>query len=243
MSRNLPENPPATEVQPWHSLGGVEHICELRKTCSVLYGIFTELARMAYSTLDGRLVGTPSVQWKPKGTSMWIDSELRWEDEHPEVRPAIYVQLGQIQRQPWIPNVGGQVRGYDRFGHAMHEMRALGSVTFMHVASTVGEACALADNTEAFMMQFQTPIRRDFCFANFESAGRVPLEKLGKEATEKYGSGVTFGFEFTDSWELKAECPVLKTVNFIDSGGLIDPTGREAVKSGNIFDERRVRPV
>lgn len=239
--RNLPKEPDKQEIQPWHSFGNVEHICELPKTCMVLYGIFTEIARMVYQDREGRLIGTPDVLWTPKGTGLWIDSELRWEDQHPEVRPAIYVQLGQQESRPYFPALNGKVSSYDRFGERQYEQSVTGHVTFMHVASTSGEACALADNTEYAIKMLQDVICRDFCFTQFTVAGRVPLEKLPKEASDKYASGVTFAYEFADSWMLKRECPILKAVDFddisSDKGG--NNARRATVSRDNIVTEKK----
>lgn len=216
--RTLPIELPDDEIQPWHSLGGVEHICELHKSGTVLYGIFTELARLAYRTTDGRLIGTPDVIWDRNKTGIWIDTELRWEDQHPEFRPAIYVQLGPVKYEDFVPGgYNGRVTGANRFAERHYEMRASGTVTFMHVATTVGEACALADYTEYALSLLQDPICDDFCFTKFEVGERSPMEKLPNESTERYASGVTFVFEFNDSWDVTAETPILKSLDFIQT--------------------------
>lgn len=247
--RNRPIDIPDSELQPWHSLGGVEHICELQKSAMVLYGIFTEIVRMVYHDKDGRLVGTPSVIWSADGTEIWIDSELRWEDQHPEVRPAIYVQLGQIQSKPYIPGINGKVLSANRFGERTYAMTSTGTVTFMHVAQTSGEACALADNTEYELSMMQAPICRDFCFNSFELVGRAPLEKMPKESKERYGSAVTFQYAFDTVWAVKEECPILKAIDqiHIDSPAAISldkplaqsGSRRQTVKHDNIFTENK----
>lgn len=240
--RNRPIEVSKSELHPWHSIGGVENICTLRKSCMVLYGIFTEIVRMAYHDTDGRLLGTPNVKWSPKGTKLWIDSELRWEDEHPEVRPAIYVQLSQIEYSPIIPGFNGKVLSANRFGERHYEHKASGQVTFMHIASTSGEACALADNTDYMLSSMQDPICKDFCFTHFESLGRTPLEKMPKEASDKYGSGVTFAFAFNDAWDVKEECPILKDVDFINIESARNDARHATVEHDNIFTEKK-RPV
>lgn len=217
MIKNIPVKPPEDEIQPWHSLGGIEFICELRKSSAVLYGIFVELARLVYHDLDGRLVGTPDVLWKPGGTDIWIDTELRWEDKHPEVRPAIYIQLSPIKYEEANPRGNGKVTAADKFGTCHYEQRGSGTVTFMHVAATTGEACALADNTEYFLSLMQDPICYDFCFTRFVLAERLPLEKLPDESKERYASGVTFSFEFAEAWDVTGETPILKSIDLLNS--------------------------
>lgn len=232
--RNLPIKPVENEIQPWHSLGGFEHICELRKSCTVLYGIFTELARLVYHTTDGRLIGTPDVLWDRKKPSIWIDTELRWEDEHPEFRPAIYIQLSPLEFKEYNVGASGKVLPADRFGNRHYEQKATGTVTFMHVASTVGEACALADNTEYELSMMQGPICDDFCFTNFILAGRTPLEKLQDEASEKYASGVTFTYEFEESWDVTQESPILKSLDLLNS------SRHATVDHANILTETKI---
>ena len=233
--RTLPlDKAPEEEIRPWHSLGGIEHICELRKSCAVLYGIFVELARLVYHDTDGRLVGTPDVVWNRDKPSIWIDTELRWEDEHPEFRPAIYVQLGQLRHEEFNPGMNGKVTPPDRFGVYHFEQKVSGTVTFMHVASTVGEACALADNTEYNLALMQQPICDDFCFTRFVMADRLPLEKLQDEASEKYASSVTFAFEFADAWDVTPETPILKSIDFINS------SRHDRVSRANILPENKM---
>ena len=247
--RNRPLEIPDSELQPWHSLGGAEHICELQKSALVLYGIFTEITRLVYHDPDGRLIGTPSVIWRKNGTDIWIDSELRWEDQHPGVRPAIYIQLGQIQSKPYIQGINGKVLSANRFGERTYAMTSIGTVTFMHVAQTSGEACALADNTEYALSLLQDPICKDFCFNTFELAGRVPLEKMPKESKERYASAVTFQYSFDSIWAVKEECPILKAIDRIQVDNPapisldrpVDSSGsrRQTVKHDNIFTENK----
>lgn len=248
--RNIPKQPSKNELQSWHSLGGVENICELRKSSIVLYGIFTELARLIYHSDEGRLIGTPNVIWTPTGTDIWIDNELRWEDQHPEVRPAIYIQLSPLQYDSVIPATQGQFETTDRFGTTHYEQKAVGQVTFMHVASTSGEACALADNTDYFLSMMQAPIRDDFCFTKFTTAGRTPLEKLPPEASDKYASGVTYGYEFAEAWDVKEECPILKSINSLyvvedipsnlNSTQISNSNRHDTIDRANIFIESKV---
>ena len=56
---------PDSEIQPFHELAGNELICELRKTPTVLYGIFTELAKANVASQPVEIKTAPNV----KGTS------------------------------------------------------------------------------------------------------------------------------------------------------------------------------
>ena len=214
MTRNTPIRADDCEITSYHSLGGFENTCELRKTPTVLYSLFVELARTAYFTVEGRDKGCPGALWNPDSskTGIWIDTELRWEDEHPEFRPAVYVQLSQIQYDEPNPGFSNKISGADRFARREYARKVSGSVTYMHVARTVGEACALADNTDKFIGFMQDPIRQEFCFDLFRSAGRIPLAKLETEANNAYGSSATFQYSFHELWTVTEESPVLKTI-------------------------------
>lgn len=209
------------EVQPWHRLGGIEHICELRKNSSVLYSILVTILRTIYSSPDGRIFGCPGVLWNRDGqkTQIWIDTELRWEDVRPDFLPAIFVSLGDIQYEnaptlgqegKLIMNAGGEC-SYERLCH--------GSASIVHICNTSGEACSIADNTENYLSSLQDQIASQYCFEHFVVAGRTPLKK--KESARSSGkdsmmSVVSVKFDFVDAWVVKYEAPILKSVDMID---------------------------
>ena len=114
------------EVQPWHRLGGMEHICELRKSSQVLYAIMVTILRMIYSGKKGRTFGCPDVVWKqdPQKTQLWIDTELRWEDQRPDFTPAIFVNLGELKYQ-FDPTIDMQGRTFMSPGGEQHYERTV----------------------------------------------------------------------------------------------------------------------
>ena len=211
------------EVQPWHRLGGVEHICELRKSSQVLYSIFVTILRMLYSGKKGRTFGCPDVVWRkdPQKTELWIDTELRWEDQRPDFTPAIFVSLGEIKYE-FYPTLDGQARTimshdgerhYERMGH--------GTAQIVHVSDKAGAACSLADNTENYMSSLQDQIGEEYCFDHFVVTGRMPRQQKEQAQTAgkgKYVSVVSVQFDFTDAWDVKLETPILKAVSMVDFG-------------------------
>lgn len=201
------------EIQPFHELAGNELICELRKTPTVLYGIFTELVQQFWKgDSSERLFGTPDIQWDrdPNKTKIWIDTELRWEATHPEFRPAIYVKLSQIQCGTVTGNTTGLVRKDLQEAEYHYARTGAGQVSFVHIGATAGEACTLADATMDYLDAFSPVITDDYCFDWFKLASREPLHALGKDSNEKYGSVVTYDFRYTDAWTLKLESPKLR---------------------------------
>lgn len=206
------------EVQPWHRLGGMEHICELRKNASVLYSILVTVMRSIYATKGGRTFGCPDVLWSPdpQKTQIWIDTELRWEDTRPDFTPAIFVCLSDIQYD-FIPTLDGSGLTLLRpEGEACYERTGKCSATFMHICDRAGEAAALADNTENYLSMLQAQIADQYCFEHFTVIGRTPLRK--KEVPQSAGkdkivSSVSVSFDFSDAWTVKSESPILKVVS------------------------------
>lgn len=202
------------EIQPYHELSGNELICNIRKTPTVLYGIFTELIQQFWSAgTDSRLFGTPDIVWSkdPNKTQMWIDTEFRWEATHPEFRPAIYVKLSPLQYGTVDGNTTGLIRRDIQEAEYHYARTGTGQVTFVHIAATDGEACTLGDATMDYLDAFSPVITDDFCFDWFKLSSREPLRDFGRDSSVKYGSTVSYDFRFTDAWALKLESPKLRS--------------------------------
>ena len=211
------------EVQPWHRLGGMEHICELRKSSQVLYGIFVSMLRTMYMGRKGRVFGCPDVVWRknPQKTELWIDTELRWEDERPDFTPAIFVSLGEIKYTfpPTMDMQGRMLMSPD--GERSYERTGTGSASIVHVCDKAGAACSLADNTESYMSMLQDQLCEEYCFDHFVVSGRVPRQQKELPQTVgkgKYVSVVAIQFDFIDAWNVKIESPILKAVSLVDAG-------------------------
>lgn len=245
-STNLPVAGCTREIMPYHAIAGTEHICGLRKTNTVLYGIFLDIVRQFYMNgPDGYLIGAPEVTWSSdeSKTKIWIDTELRWEDTRPEFRPAIYVHLGGLefnspldQHEPTGFEMRDASYTYSRIG--------AGTVTFTHVAESGGEACILCDNTATYLTTFSSQIRKDYCFSKFSERQRTAIQQAKPESSERYSSSTSFGFEFAENWTVKLESPKLKVVDFVVSGDRQPDWSRQTGTGwGNINSETRVPRV
>ena len=209
------------EVQPWHRLGGMEHICELRKSSQVLYAIFVTVLRNIYSGKNGRTFGCPDVVWKADSqkTGIWIDTELRWEDQRPDFTPAIFVNLGEI-KYDFVPTLDMQARlMMNEYGERTYERTGLGTAQIVHVSNKAGAACSLADNTENYLSSLGDQIAEQYCFDHFSVVGRLPRQM--KETPQTAGKGlyvssVAVRFDFSDAWTVKYETPILKSVDMAD---------------------------
>lgn len=211
------------EVQPWHRLGGMEHICELRKNSAVLYAIFVTILREIYATKKGRSFGCPDVLWKqdPEKTQIWIDTELRWEDMRPDFTPAIYINIGNVQYD-YPPSLDAMGRVRMRHDGELHYERAGAcDISIIHVSDTAGDTCAIADNTEYYLSSMQDQLAQKYCFEHVMVVGRNPLQKkdLPQSAgKEKIVSIVTLKADWIDSWMVKYESPILRSVSLVEDG-------------------------
>jgi len=203
-------------------LDRVTLICHIRKTPLVLYGIFVELVRQFYSDKNNLPLDT-CVHWDPDPdkSSIWIDSEYRWEDEAIEMRPAIYVHLGNISYTPMAYRRDGQVDMDLEQGEYKYLRRGAGSVSWVHVGRQKGETVTLAGATMDYLDAFTTAIRQDFNFETFQIKGIQPLSLGEKESKERYRSLVAATFTFQDTWTTKLESQKLKAITFKTGQNLI----------------------
>lgn len=239
------------EVQPWHRLGGMEHICELRKSSQVLYAIFVTILRMIYSGKKGRTFGCPDVVWRkdPQKTQLWIDTELRWEDTRPDFIPAIFVCLGEMKYEfpPTLDMQGRTFMSHD--GERSYERKVSGIANIIHVCDRAGAACSLADNTENYLSSLQDQLCEEYCFDHMVVTGRMPRQKKDLPETAgkgKYLSSVSVAFDYTDAWTVKIESPILKTVSLVEidesdisiCGDRVDTSGGVIeIEFGNVSTE------
>ena len=122
------------EVYFDHAIEDKELICELAKHSSVLYGLFVDVVRQFYMNGGGYIKGCPKkiFDYDKNKTEIWIDKEMRWEDEHPEFRPAIYVKLDPLKFE--YP-MGRSVYAVDKYTSTRYDLRKVaGTVSFVHMA-------------------------------------------------------------------------------------------------------------
>ena len=203
------------ELQAYHDVHGWELICQVRKTPTVLYGIFLEIVRQFYADPGNLPITCPKKVWTPDDKStIWIDTINTWEDKHPEFRPAIYVEIGSLTYASLTGRKDGFIGGSRPSAELDFSRSGTGTVSYVHIAGSAGEAVALADATLDYMDAFGQVIRDDFCFNSFALTERVPLKQMPKESKERYGSVVTMSFTFQDTWTLKPEAQHLKVLSF-----------------------------
>ena len=225
---NTPHKVPLSKdgMFPEPTLGEWDLLRQMRKTPTVLYGIFTEVIKQFYLNPENLPIGTPEYVWSPDPTKtkIWIDTELSWNDRTPELRPAIYTKLSPISYSSLTGRKDASAGERLQTGELDFSRSGSGTVSFVHIAGSTGEACKLGDATLDYLDAFGKVIRDDFCFTSFALTGRVALQELPKESKERYGSVVEVSYSFQDRWTLKLESQRLKSV--------IMRAGQEAIKSG-----------
>lgn len=221
---NLPLKFEKKEIADSPKVGEYDLLAHRRKTPNLLYGIFVELARQFYSNPDNHPMGTPVKIWSEDGTKseIWIDTELRWEDEHPEKRPAVFVRLSPVTYSSLTGRKDGVCGMNMKEAETYFSRSGTGRVSFVHIGETAGEACMLGDATMDYLDAFGMVIRDDFCFTSFSLVERVPLAPRTKESKERYESVVTFEFVLQDKWTIKLESQRLKVFTFRAGQRLLD---------------------
>ena len=213
---NVPREVVDGPLMDRHTSNRLELLCHIRKTPNVLYGMFTEVIKQFYVNEDNLPIEIPSNRtWDadPKKTKIWIDSELEWDPDAIEFRPAIYVELSQIAYKSTTGRHDGAI-GMDLEQGEYHFSRTgTGNVSFNHVGSTKGESAAFAGATLDFLDGFSKVIRDSLNFEVFELQALSPIS-LDKESRERYRSIVAVNYVFQDTWSLKLESPKLKRLIF-----------------------------
>ena len=197
-----------------HSTEDKKLICELTKHSSVLYGLFVDVIRQYYKTGSEFIKGCPDrrFDYDKNKTGIWIDKEMRWEDEHPEFRPAIIVKLSPLKFEYPTGRLPYGIEGKTGTTYFMRQVS--GVVSFAHIAKTSGEANVLCDNTLDYLWNFSYPIKKDYCLSKFRPVAQTPIEKMQGASKEQWVSTCSFEFEFIDMTGTRPEAPVLQDIIF-----------------------------
>lgn len=190
-------------------------LCHIRKTPQVLYGMFVDLTRQFYANSDNLPIDACAV-WDsdPSKTKLWIGTEYEWEDGAPEFRPAIYIKLDTLSYKSLTGRSDSQMRMDLEEGESQFTRNGTGIASWVHVATTKGEAAVLCGTTLDYLDAFSKVIRDDLCFQTFEVVSTNPMQ-VDKESRERWRSVVAVSYSFQDTWTLKTESPKLKRVVFI----------------------------
>lgn len=182
-----------------------------RKDPLFLEGMFLEIIRQLYSNVDNLLPGVRA--YDPTGEcpdGVYIIGSGNWQDDEAEARPAIIVDIGDLNFAP--------IEGFDQRtgvdleqGENLYTRLVGGSVVFSHLAKVKGQATQYASTTYDLLDGFSRVIRDDFCFERFD------LRKVGKATKRRenpidWQSLVQVDLEFYEDFKVKKESPKLKKI-------------------------------
>ena len=190
----------------------IQLVAHMRKTPLMLYGILLEITRQFYSDANDLPIGVAAT-WNEDAakSKLWIDTDYKWEDDHPETRPAIYIKLAPITYRSVTGRPGSEISVDLQEGETRHERIGASSAQWVHIGRTRGESIVLSGSTLDYLDGLGTVIRDDFCFLTWQLVGWQSLT-VDKESQERYRSIVTVNFTWQDTWAIKMESPKLKRI-------------------------------
>ena len=196
---------------------------ELRKSSTVLQGMFVELARAVWMDGYDFIEGFPSdFRYSPDITKcrLQIDSEFNFTEVVKDPTSLIGIKLGNIEykKSPGATRDGiiGTSKSTDQ---QYYSRTGTGTVTFSHIGTSDGQSVSMADATQEFLEAYSGVIRKEFGFNQFEIIGRRPLTEHPRKlyGKERYLSEVVAAFQFENTWQLVLESPKLQEI-FFSSG-------------------------
>jgi len=176
-----------------------------------LYGIFTEIAKTAFSGS-----GFSERKWDADEakSDIYIVPDYTWDDKVVEKRPAIFVSLDNITCSPYsgIASeqgcVGINMTGKHGVEHSYGDVKS-SSVSWNVLAETRGEALSIVGELARYLNTFQSRIAKDFCFTSFVVSQISPLSVV-KEARERLQCSVSASFSYEQYWTLVEEAPKVR---------------------------------
>lgn len=201
------------EVQQVIETDSLNMLAQIRRTPLVLGGMFLELTRNLYSDSSGlyELVKT----WSPTDEKdhTYIELAYFWDDGDIDRRPAIIVDIGDLQITPDpVKGIGTSGAHFDlEEGIEYHENVVTGIVAWAHICAKRAEVALYASCTYDVLAGLSFAIKRDFCLEKFEVRS-ILKPRLQKEAPRDYISEVQAVFELKESHALKRESPKLKQI-------------------------------
>ena len=204
-------------LQSQEAADTVHLLGHVRKTPTILYGIFLELLKIYYSDKDNTPLGINYIWKDAPDTQLYIDSVNKI-GELSEVQvervPAIFVSVSDISYQG-VYGAGANKTPYIGMdmveGEKYYSRVGTGTVDFLHIGTTKGESQNYAAATLDFFDGFSPVIRNDFCFETFAPI-LISKAMIMKNSKDRYLSVVKCSYTFQDTWSLKLESPKLKAV-------------------------------
>ncbi len=196
-----------------------EILCNTRKTPTVLGGLFLELTRMLYLSEDSLYKHVKT--WSPNNeiNHTYVELSNVWDDANTDRRPAIIVDIGDLQITP-IDSLFGRAQSINlREGTEHYERVVAGTVVWAHLNEKRGESVLYGSNSYDLLDGFSPVICRDFGFEKFNVTS-ILKPRLRKEKPKDWEVLVQAAFQFRENFELKRESPKLKQITLKAEAGL-----------------------
>jgi hypothetical protein len=187
----------------------------IRRTPLVLSGLFLELTRALWMNENNICPNTRT--WSPTNEKdhVFVESSYEWDSENTDRRPAIIVDIGDLEvtdsPAKGIGADSGMV-GFDlQEGMEFREDLIIGSVVWAHIGVSRGQVLVYGSCTYDLLAGFSSVIRRDFCLEKFNVRG-ILKPRLRKEQPRTFECLVQASFQFKEDYSLKRESPKLKQI-------------------------------
>ena len=190
------------------------YYCRNRKTPLMLTGLWTAIVRQFY--LDPENLYREVMAWDPTGKNdkkTYIEGSNIWKDDKIDLRPAIVVDVGDMQMQPNHFQGMDRRQGFDMVeGESFYERSVVGSVVLAHLGKNRGQVINYASNTYDLIDAFARTIKHDYCFDILEMRS-ILKPRLRKADPEDWESLLQIDFQFREGFSVKTESPKLKTIS------------------------------
>ena len=190
-------------------------IRQVRRTPLVLSGMFLECTRTLWLNEDNLLANVRT--WSPTNEKdhVFIDTSFDWDPDNTDRRPAIIIDIGDLEvgASPGrgLGSDAGMV-GFDlQEAVEYREDLVIGSVVWAHIGTTRGQVLAYGSCTYDLVSGFSSVIRRDLCLEKFVVRA-ILKPKLRKEQPRTFECLVQASFQFRETYTLKRESPKLKQI-------------------------------
>lgn len=201
---------------------------QIRRTPLVLNGLFLELTRALWASPDNICPNTRT--WSPTNEKdhVFIESSYEWDSENTDRRPAIIVDIGDLEvAESAARGIGADAGmvGFDmQEGMEFREDLVMGSVVWAHIGVSRGQVLVYGSCTYELLAGFSSVIRRDFCLEKFNVRG-ILKPRLRKEQPRTFECLVQASFQFKEDYSLKRESPKLKQIRLEFENDALTQTG------------------
>jgi hypothetical protein len=213
------------EAQRLVDEANVNMLRHIRRSPLIMCGMFVELTRSLYSFEEN--LYPPARTWSAtnKRDHLFIEPSYKWDKENDDRKPAIYVDVGdmQIQADP-VKGIGSHGTHFDlKEGVDYREHVVGGSIAWAHVCDARAECLLYQGITYDLIAGLSFAIKRDFCLEKFDVRA-ILKPRLQSDQPRTYVSEVQATYQLREPYALKRETPKLKQITVEAAASTVDQT-------------------